>query len=79
MWWSHDSLSFSDSGCTVSLDSTNTQTVCYCDHLTNFGIIFDYTGQADANNTMLDIVTIVFLTLSTIAILTTQMMLLFLK
>ena len=72
--------SWSDRGCRLSTEETSsTQTVCLCKHLTNFGIIFDYKGQADANNQALSILTDVLLTLSCLAILATQLMLWLLK
>ena len=80
VWWDLAENTWSSRGCRLSTEEANpTQTVCLCDHLTNFGIIFDYKGQADANNQALSILTDVLLTLSCLAILATQLMLWLLK
>ena len=71
--------SWSGHGCIVSEDSSSTKTICLCEHLTNFGIVFDYTGQAGANDQALNIATNILLTLSSIAILATQLLLYLLK
>ena len=73
VWWDEASISWSGSGCSLSLEETNdTVTVCYCDHLTNFGIMFDYTGEAEPGDPILSILSWVLLTISSIAILITQ-------
>jgi hypothetical protein len=79
VWWDPAIDSWSSSGCVVSNTSSATETVCLCSHLTNFGIIFDYTGQADADDRALNILTYVLLTLSSMAILATQLLLHLLK
>ena len=51
VWWDHAGLAWSRAGCEVSEeDSTASLTVCLCDHLTNFGVMFDYQGQADPDD-----------------------------
>ena len=77
VWWDEASLSWSGSGCSLSLEETDdTVTVCYCDHLTNFGIMFDYTGEAEPGDPILSVLSWVLLTLSSAAILITQFLLL---
>ena len=59
----------------VSLElSANHKTVCYCNHLTNFALIFDFTGTAHMadDNIALDITTYVILTISIILLILTQ-------
>jgi len=43
VFWDFDSLSWSNEGC-FSVNSTLSQTECKCNHLTNFGLIFDING-----------------------------------
>ena len=70
-------MSWSASGCEVSLlESDNTTTVCLCDHLTNFGIMFDYCGKADPDNKYLNVLSNILLLISIICIFITQMMIL---
>ena len=71
MWWDEQELSWSSAGCEVSSTST-ILTTCHCKHLTNFGIMFDYTGDADASDPYLNILTYILLTISSLSILATQ-------
>ena len=67
MFWSFDDVAWSTSGC--SLDrrkSTDRTTVCECDHLTNFAIIF---GAGDADDRALSTLSIIFGTISCACIL----------
>merc|ERR1711911_367265 len=76
VWWDESSLNWSGSGCSLSLEETNdTVTVCYCDHLTNFGIMFDYMGEAEPGDQILSILSWILLIISSIAILITQILL----
>ena len=71
---------WSEEGCRPNPElSSASTTVCDCNHLTNFGIIFDFAGEADADDRALSIVTNLLLTLSCFAILATQLLLLLLK
>ena len=77
VWWDEASLTWSGSGCSLSLEETDdTVTVCYCDHLTNFGIMFDYTGEAEPGDPILSVLSWILLTISSAAILITQFLLL---
>ena len=77
VWWDEDSLTWSGSGCSLSLEETDDAvTVCYCDHLTNFGIMFDYTGEAEPGDPILSILSWILLIISSAAILITQFLLL---
>jgi len=71
VWWDDQELSWSSAGCEVSSTSTML-TTCHCKHLTNFGIMFDYTGDADASDPYLNILTYILLTISSLSILATQ-------
>ena len=76
VWWDEASLSWSGSGCSLSLEETDDAvTVCYCDHLTNFGIMFDYIGEAEPGDTVLSILSWILLIISSVAILITQILL----
>ena len=78
VWWDESLLNWSGSGCSLSLEETNdTVTVCYCNHLTNFGIMFDYMGEAEPGDLILSILSWVLLITSSIAILITQILLFF--
>lgn len=37
LYWSHEQKKWSSEGCKVSMESKDNETVCYCDHLTDFG------------------------------------------
>ena len=49
-------------------------TACECEHLTNFGIMFDYTGTAEADHAYLNILSWVLLIISSASILVTQLL-----
>ena len=77
VWWDESLLNWSGLGCSLSLEETNdTVTVCYCNHLTNFGIMFDYTGEAEPGDPILSILSWILLIISSAAILITQFLLL---
>ena len=56
-------------------DSDSRVTVCLCDHLTNFGIMFDYSGRAEANDPYLSVLSITLLVISSLCVLATQLLL----
>ena len=75
VWWDESLLNWSGSGCSLSLEETTDQvTVCYCDHLTNFGIMFDYIGEAEPGDTVLSILSRILLIISSAAVLITQVL-----
>ena len=75
VWWDESLMTWSGSGCSLSLEETNdTVTVCYCDHLTNFGIMFDYMGEAEPGDPVLSILSWILLIVSSIAIIITQIL-----
>ena len=45
VFWNEDTLQWSDEGCHLDLDSDSANTVCVCDHTTNFAVIFDVDGS----------------------------------
>ena len=72
VYWDFDSLSWSDDGCHVDyLNSNLLKTVCKCNHLTNFGLIFDINGALDnwsaTQMMILSYMSIVLLSLSSLA------------
>ena len=73
VWWDTADLAWARAGCNVSQeDSTASLTVCHCDHLTNFGVMFDYRGQADPDHPVLSLLSTVLLSLSALSLLLTQ-------
>ena len=73
VWWDTAGLAWARAGCEVSQqDSSASLTVCHCDHLTNFGVMFDYRGQADPDDPVLSLLSTVLLSLSALSILLTQ-------
>ena len=73
VWWDTAGLVWSRGGCEVSQEaSTASLTVCHCDHLTNFGVMFDYRGQADPNDPVFTLLSTVLLSVSALSILVTQ-------
>lgn len=80
VYWDFPSLSWLDDGCQLSSsDSNDFQSVCHCRHLTNFGIIFDYSGKSKADDPYLNTLSSILLVISCMAILTTQGLLFFIK
>ena len=62
-----------DTGCYYNFDDSNfTHSVCDCWHLTNFGIMFDYTGRANPDNKFLSMFTYVAFSLSIFCLLLTE-------
>ena len=80
VWWEESSLAWEERGCSYSeADSSSYTTVCHCDHLTNFGIMFDYSGEADPDDPLLSGLSIALLCLSCLALLATQALLTWIK
>nr|XP_058959402.1 adhesion G-protein coupled receptor D1-like [Pocillopora verrucosa] len=78
MFWSGVSESsggFSETGChLVTSKSNSEETVCSCNHLTHFAVLLDYNGSpglTEEDETILEIITYVGLSLSIFAILLT--------
>ena len=72
-FWDFTIQSWSTEGCKVSTeDSKDDATVCHCDHLTNFAVIFDFTGDAIVDYLWLNIVTYIVLSISIILLIVTQ-------
>ncbi|CAH3165297.1 unnamed protein product [Pocillopora meandrina] len=78
MFWSGSSESsggFSETGCyLVTWKSNSEETVCSCNHLTHFAVLLDYNGSpelTEEDETILEIITYVGLSLSIFAILLT--------
>ena len=73
VWWDPAGLAWSRAGCEVSEeDSAASLTVCLCDHLTNFGVMFDYQGQADPDDPVFTLLSTILLSVSALSILLTQ-------
>ena len=73
MWWDHRELGWSTVGCEVrEAENKASLTVCHCDHLTNFGVMFDYQGRAEHSHPVLGTLSTVLLSLSSLSILLTQ-------
>ena len=72
-FWDFVIQAWSTKGCKVSTDdSKDDATVCHCEHLTNFAVIFDFTGDAIVDYLWLDIVTYIVLSISIILLVVTQ-------
>ena len=72
MFWDYDSESWSDHGCVWDKGTSSLlRTVCRCNHLTNFGLMFDITGALDDWDEMqlaiLNYLSIILMSLSTVA------------
>ena len=73
VYWDFSIQSWSTEGCKVSPeDSQDDLTVCHCEHLTNFAVIFDFTGDAIVDYLWLDIATYIVLSISIILLVVTQ-------
>ena len=68
VWWDDVGLNWSTRGC-ETIKESSTSTVCLCDHLTNFAIMF---GEADPHHPILDPLSVVLLSASCLSILVTQ-------
>lgn len=73
VFWDFAIQAWSTKGCKVSTDeSKDDATVCHCEHLTNFAVIFDFTGDAIVDYLWLNIVTYIVLSISIILLIVTQ-------
>ena len=73
VFWDFVIQAWSTKGCKVSTDdSKDDATVCHCEHLTNFAVIFDFTGDAIVDYLWLNIVTYIVLSISIILLIVTQ-------
>ena len=73
VFWDFSTQSWSTKGCEVSPnDSQDDLTVCHCEHLTNFAVIFDFTGDAIVDYFWLNIATYIVLSISIILLVVTQ-------
>ena len=73
VFWDFVIQAWSTNGCKVSTDdSKDDATICHCEHLTNFAVIFDFTGDAIVDYLWLDIVTYIVLSISIILLVVTQ-------
>ena len=73
-FWNDENLEWSPMGCNISQErSTRDKTICHCNHLTNFALLFDFTGDAEerGENKALDIASYVLLAISSAAIVAT--------
>ena len=72
-FWDFVIQGWSTNGCKVSTDdSKDDATVCHCEHLTNFAVIFDFTGDAIVDYFWLNIATYIVLSISIILLVVTQ-------
>ena len=74
VWWDPALLDWSAEGCQVG-GTGPSSTVCLCQHLTSFGIMFS--GQAEAEDPVLSVLSDVLLVLSSLCVLATQALLYF--
>ena len=72
VWW--EGRDWSTAGCQLS-HTDRAKTVCHCNHLTSFGIMFSGTARPD--DPVLSVLTDVLLVLSSLALLATQALLYF--
>ena len=72
VWW--EGTDWSTAGCRLS-QSDLSRTVCLCNHLTSFGIMFS--GDARPDDPVLSVLSDVLLVLSSLAVLATQALLYF--
>ena len=64
----------SNAGCEIATDKSNSSmTTCQCRHLTNFGVILDFTDRAPVDGLGREIVSYVCLMFSIVSILITQL------
>ena len=70
-FWNKEALQWSTVGCRISHElSTKDETVCLCNHLTNFALLFDLNGDTHEKheNMALHIASYVLLSVSSVAI-----------
>ena len=65
VYWNLKHFEWSNKGCFLNpYKSSEYETTCDCYHLTNFGIIMDFTGNADPFNSFLDYFSIITMIIS---------------
>ncbi|XP_059089883.1 latrophilin-like protein LAT-2 [Tigriopus californicus] len=83
VFWDEEELQWSQGGCVLSFESTLLNTVCICNHTTNFAVLFDVGGVlddlSDVALTFLNILSTILCTVSAIGTLLTFAILLFSK
>ena len=80
MYWDLEADDWSDTGCYYNQDMSDSQQItCDCYHLTNFGIIMDFTGKANPFNVFLDYFTTITLIISMVFIFTTELVLFYIR
>ena len=75
VWWDPAVLDWSGEGCEASRGRERDSTVCHCQHLTSFGIMFS--GEAEAGDPVLSVLSDVLLVISSLCVLITQALLYF--
>ena len=77
VWWDPVTLDWSGQGCEVSSEGGTdlATTICHCHHLTSFGIMFS--GEAQAQDPVLSVLSDVLLVVSSLCVLATQALLFF--
>ena len=74
VWWDPALLAWSPEGCQLGGEgSEGSSTVCLCQHLTSFGIMFS--GRATPQDPVLSVLSDVLLVLSSLCVLATQALL----
>ena len=77
VFWDTVNLLWSTEGCAYNgIKSNYRETVCECSHLTSFGIIMDWTGFAPPSDAALETLTYVFLSLSMISLIASEVLIL---
>jgi len=74
MFWNLTTSNWSTYGCKMK-QFNMAETVCSCDHLTNFGIMLDWRNEALAKDPVLDIISTVLLSLSIASLILTESLL----
>ena len=75
-FWDLRNSAWSTKGCYLDpYESSEYETSCKCYHLTNFGIMMDFTGNADPFNNFLDYFSVVTIILSLICIMLAELIL----
>ena len=71
VFWNYSLQSWSEEGCSVDwANSSLLQTVCRCNHLTNFGLLFDINGAlGDWDAVQMEILSILSIVLMSLSIL----------
>ena len=73
--WDLEKEEWSSEGCYYKPSPSLMESICECYHLTNFGIMFDFTGNSDPDNVFLSWFSIINMSLSTGLIILTEVIL----